>query len=60
MNNFYKLIRNKQSNRKQVKGVKRHVTNEKMANNYEKYSASTVTRKTFKRVNKTNKKAVRC
>lgn len=47
MNNFYKLIRNNLSNRKWVEGVKRHVTNEKMASNYEKYSASTVIRKTF-------------
>lgn len=56
MSNFYKLIGNKQSNRKWVKGVKRHVTNKKMANNYEKYPASTVIRKTFKKVNETNKK----
>ena len=59
MNNFYKLIRKIQSNRKWVEGVKRHVTNEKMANNYKKYSASTVIRKTFLKIEQ-DKKAVRC
>lgn len=56
MSNFCKLIGNKQSNQKWVKGVKRHVTKKKMANNYEKYPASTVIRKTLKKVNKTSKK----
>lgn len=63
MDNSYKLIRNKEPNRKWAKSVNRHVTNEKMANNYEKYSASVVIRETpFKKANETNKQAklMRC
>ena len=39
--------------------MNRHVTNEKMANNYEMYSVSVVIRETpFKKANETNKQKI--